>query len=236
MILNVAIVDDEPGVRKLIQADLRKYFPNVHVVGEAGSFADGKELLRSGRIDVVFMDVDLHDVDGDGIALVELFPASEFVVIFFTGHDRYVEDSYRLDAAYYIKKPYGLDQLRRAMEKAELRVKVFRKPSAFYRLATLRGYEFILWEEIVCLEADGETTQFHMREGGKKISTEALGEVARKLPTDDFCRVHRSHIVNRAHVRGYQREGYVVMTDGRNVPISSPNREEFLRWMQLSPE
>ena len=64
MILNVAIVDDEPGVRKLIQADLRKYFPHVHVVGEAGSFADGKELLMSGRFDVVFMDCEMPNMDG----------------------------------------------------------------------------------------------------------------------------------------------------------------------------
>lgn len=233
--LNIAIVDDEPNVRRLLQADLRKHFPQAKVIGEAATFEGGKSLLVQENVDIVFMDVDLHDVDGDGIALAEIFSKQELVVIFFTGHDQYVEDSYRLDAAYYVRKPYGLEQLRRAMEKAEHRVRAFKKPSAFFRLSTLRGYEFIPLENIICLEADGETTQLYLNGGEKRVSTEALGEVCRKLPSTDFCRVHRSHVVNRSYVRGYQREGYVLLQNGRHVPVSMSHREEFLNWIERAP-
>lgn len=230
--MRVVIVDDEAAARDLLCADLHTYFPELQVVGAAGTFAEGHRMLSELQPDIVFMDVDLHDVDGDGIALLELHPQASFVVIFFTGHDEYVEDSYRLDAVYYVKKPLSLQHLRRALEKAVRRVQVFRKPSAFYRLATLRGYEFIPWAEIMWLEADGEATRLHLQHGDKKTSTESLGEVQRKLPLEDFHRVHRSHIVHRAYVRGYQREGYAVLEGGRQVPVSAANREAFLEWLE----
>jgi two-component system, LytTR family, response regulator len=230
--LKVVIVDDEAAARDLLCADLRTYCPQLNVVGVAATFAEGHRLLTDLQPDIVFMDVDLHDVDGDGIALLELHPHAEFVVIFFTGHDQYVEDSYRLDAVYYVKKPLSVAHLKHAVDKASLRVQSLRRPAAFYRLATLKGYEFIPWEEIVWLEADGEATRLYLENGEKKTSTESLGEVQRKLSVDDFHRVHRSHVVNRAFVRGYQREGYVVLEDGRQVPVSTANREGFLQWFE----
>jgi two-component system LytT family response regulator len=228
----VVIIDDEAAARDLLLAELSAHFPALKVVGMARTFAEGHRLLTTLRPDIVFLDVDLHDADGDGIALLELHPQAQFVVIFFTGHDDYVEDSYRLDAVYYIKKPLRLAYLMRSIDKALQRVQVFRKPAAFYRLATLKGYEFIPWGSIQCMEADGEATHFHLATGEKKTSTESLGEVQRKLPLHEFHRVHRSHIINRAFVRGYQREGYVVLEGGRHVPVSAANKEAFLAWLE----
>jgi DNA-binding NarL/FixJ family response regulator len=68
MDIAVLIVDDFPLIRRGIVSALRAD-PAIRVVGEAESAAEGLELVRSLRPDIVLLDLRLSD--GDGIELIE---------------------------------------------------------------------------------------------------------------------------------------------------------------------
>ena len=230
--ISAVVIDDEAAAREILLLYLDKHCPHVNVLGSAGTFADGLALLERKKPDIVFLDVELNDAAGGGLELLERFEgADKLVSIFFTGYDKYVEDSYRLKAAYYVKKPVSIVALKEAVERAKQMV-IARRTNhpIFYKLSTQRGIEFVALKDIVWLSADGSTTHIHTISNCHKMSSETLGEIERQLPPKDFYRVHRSHIINRAYVREYQKDGVVVLNDGTTVGIAAGQVKGFLSW------
>lgn len=226
------IIDDEKVAREMLSHDIQNYCPDIQILGLASNFTDAYELLDAKKPDIVFLDIELNDSDGGGIELLEMFPQGQFTVIFFTGYDKYVQESYRLNAAYYVKKPISIEVLKDAVAKAQKQVLAKQKPRPFYRLSTVKGFEFIKLSDIMYLEADGAVTNIYTQQKDKKISSETLGEITKKLPTMDFFKIHRSYIVNRNFVRAYQKDGIILLSDQTQIPVSHRNAEGFLEWFQ----
>lgn len=73
MDIAVLVIDDFPLIRRGIASALAAD-PAIRVVGEAGSIAEGLELVRSRRPDVVLLDLRLED--GNGMDLIEQLVAA----------------------------------------------------------------------------------------------------------------------------------------------------------------
>lgn len=230
--ITTVIIDDEKLARETLAQYVEQYCPQLSVVGLAGTFQEAFLLLDTHKPDIVFMDMELNDPDGGGIELLDLFPKDQFVVIFFTAWDKYVQESYRLNAIHYVKKPISLEVLKEAVAKAEEKVTSKRKPLPFYRLASVKGFEFIMYSGIIRLEAEGSVTHIYTIHKEKKTSSESIGEILSKLPQEDFYKTHRSHIVNRHFVRAFLKEGTLVLSDNTQIPVSSKNIQDFLMWFQ----
>ncbi len=86
-VFRTAIVDDEPFVR----ADLRHLLSaidNIEVVWEAGSLDRAKELLKTTRTDLIFLDIMLRG--GSGFDLIPLIDHEKTQVIIVTAHEKYL--------------------------------------------------------------------------------------------------------------------------------------------------
>ena len=59
--MNILVVDDEPAIRQVIAAFLKK---SGHAVQDAGNGLDAVRLLANGEIDVCLCDIRLPDIDG----------------------------------------------------------------------------------------------------------------------------------------------------------------------------
>jgi two-component system LytT family response regulator len=53
--------------------------------------------------------------------------------------------------------------------------------------------------------------------------------------THDFFRIHQSYLINFKYLQRYLRDdgGYVVMIDGKRIPIAKRRKEEFLAKMKV---
>lgn len=229
--INAAIIDDEPAARELLQLYLQNHCPNINIIGSAANFEDGLNLLKTQNPDLVFLDIELNDAKGGGIELIEHYNRKDIAVIFFTGYDKYVEDSYRLHAVHYIKKPISIVMLKDAVTRAEEYLALQKPNPTFYRLSTQRGVEFIPLKDIVFLEADSAITYIYTTSQWKKTSSENLGEIEKQLPSNSFYRVHRSFIVNKKYVAEYRKEGILVLRDGTTVTIAAGQVKDFLHWL-----
>lgn len=114
------VVDDEPEARRAILT-LLEGEERVEVVGEAGNGREAVERARALRPDLLFLDVQMPDLDGFGVleALGEDAPGG---VIFVTAHDDYALRAFEVHALDYLLKPFGRPRFQAAVDRALVRL------------------------------------------------------------------------------------------------------------------
>ena len=104
MSARVLIVDDEAVARRRV----RRYLaadPAMIIVGECGDGAAAVTAIGRLEPDLVFLDVQMPELDGFGV-LNALPPASLPAVIFVTAFDRYPLRAFDRHAIDYLLKPF----------------------------------------------------------------------------------------------------------------------------------
>ncbi|WP_440957347.1 LytTR family DNA-binding domain-containing protein [Oceanicaulis sp. LC35] len=83
--------------------------------------------------------------------------------------------------------------------------------------------DFVRTQEITRIQAAGDYAELHYEDGRCVLYTITLARLEEQLPPT-FLRVHRSHIVNTAHVETLEREagggGRLILRWGEEVPVS----------------
>jgi two-component system LytT family response regulator len=79
------------------------------------------------------------------------------------------------------------------------------------------------------LEAEGSYTFIYTKEKVKLLVSKNLKEFEDILPTELFCRIHHSFVINLNYVKKYYkgRGGYVEMEDGNTIEISTRKKTDF---------
>ena len=132
--VRVAVVDDEPLARRTLRV-LLDPVDGVEVVGEAGNGAEAVELIRDSAPDLVFLDVQMPEMDGFEV-LKALGPAAP-AVIFVTAFDEHAVNAFDANAADYLLKPFDDDRFHRALARARARIGDTRVRELAARLAHL---------------------------------------------------------------------------------------------------
>ncbi len=133
--LRVVLVDDEPWARKGLRV-LLEPVPGVEIVGEAGNGAEAVEVIRDAAPDLVFLDVQMPEMDGFGV-LRALGPERAPAVVFVTAYDEHAVRAFDANAADYLLKPFDDERFHRALDRARARVGDRRVRELASRLATL---------------------------------------------------------------------------------------------------
>jgi two-component system, LytTR family, response regulator len=256
--IRALIVDDEPLARRGIRQLLEKE-GDVRVVGEA---RDGREALRALKTldpDLVFLDVQMPEVDGFGVLRshgAEHMPA----VIFVTAFDEFAVRAFDAHAIDYLVKPIGEARFAEALQRVRDRlaandaVALSRQLSALLGttsavppraprvskriiVPTTNGDLILDVTEIDWIEADDYYAAVHAR-GKRHLIRESLTSFESRLDATRFIRVHRSAIVNLDRVRELRNdssgETAVMLRDGTRVPVSRRRREQVADALRAS--
>jgi two-component system LytT family response regulator len=120
MTMRTLIVDDEPLARDGIRMHLARE-ADVEIVGEAADGVQAVEAIRALRPDLVFLDVQMPEVDG--LEVVERIGAARMpAVIFATAYHQHAVRAFELHAVDYLLKPVTEERIRNAMTRARLRL------------------------------------------------------------------------------------------------------------------
>jgi two-component system LytT family response regulator len=238
MSLKILIVDDERLSRSYIHDLLDEYLPDANVA-EAADAASALLFLEQNEINVLFLDVQMPETDG--FELLEQAGRRRFEVVFITAHSAYAIPALREGAADYLLKPVRKSEFKGMVERLVKRlspassVQNPASPAISYldRQLTLthqHGFRLVSLGEIVYLKADNSYTLFFLTGGRKSIASKPLSHYTRILDAAHFFRVHKSYLVNLAHVAAYDTEGgeHVLMNNDERIRISRYRLAEFL--------
>ena len=228
------VADDEPAARAGLRAILERD-PEIEVVAEAGDGRSAERLIATLLPDLVFLDVQMPELDG--FSLLHHLPAeSAPAVVFVTAYDRYALKAFEVAALDYLLKPFDDERFRLALERAKGAVREKKVRALSRKLASLlsriggeaepRAREPKLrgadrYYERVAIRSAGrvsflrvdeidwvEADDDHVRlhAGAKTYALrDTMQSLEHHLNPSRFVRIHRSTIVNLNRVRELQR-------------------------------
>lgn len=230
----VFIAEDEP----LAAAKLKLFLEKLGEGGDVTLFSDGEKLmsaLAQGQIpDVLFMDIQMPHLTGLDV-LRKIDGASSFPIVLTTAYDRYAIDGFNFGVTDYLLKPYTLDRLRQAMQKVQTIIDAHKSritvqkatQSASITVRCDGRNELVDIASIESLEAFKDYTCLSLSDGRKLTTLGTLTSFEQQLPTDSFCRVQRSYIVNLRKVQSYNTHT-LRLTSGLEIPIGKTYRDSFI--------
>jgi len=248
--LRVLVVDDESVSRRRI----RRYLsadPDIDIVGECGDGASAVESIRALSPDVVFLDVQMPELDGFAV-LEALTPASLPAVVFVTAFDRYALKAFDAHAIDYLLKPFTRDRFAVALARARERLArresgerlaalmdaLRRTPSGPERVAVRSGDRLVVidWAAVDWIEAADNYVCLHAG-SSEYLLRQTLSALEKELDGNRFVRIHRSAIVQIDRVAELFPETHgdftVQLGNGTRLAMSRTYRdrvERAVRW------
>ncbi|HUM47040.1 MAG TPA: LytTR family DNA-binding domain-containing protein [Chitinophagales bacterium] len=245
--IHAIVVDDELKGRQFLKQLVEKFVPQVKMVGEAASAKEALELINATQPDLVFLDIEMPGQSG--IEMLRQMQQIDFSVVFVTAFNRYAVEAFRLGAIDYLLKPVSPSDLQQAVERVEsnrniqsqnrVRLNEFSKsygqPFTKITIPSLQGFEFIDFSDIIYLQSDSNYTRVKLKDGKLIMATRLLGDFEEMLAPHNFFRIHKSYVINLAHMRKYTKGdgGTVMMTDGSEMDVSRRIKESFLQRIRL---
>jgi two-component system LytT family response regulator len=252
MAIRCLVVDDEPLGRERITT-LLKAVPEAEVVGECDTGSAAIQAIRELTPDLLFLDVQMPEVDGFGV-LAEIAEPITPAVIFVTAYDQYAIRAFEVHAQDYLLKPFDPDRFYAAFQLAAQRIESRRADLTHARLlALLEDLErdrprrtrvpirtggrvfFLPVEDIDWLEAADNYVRIHAK-GDIHVVRQTLQHMEESLPQSIFVRVHRSAIINVTRIREIQPwfsgEYTVLLQDGSSVHTSRRFRGRLEKLME----
>jgi two-component system LytT family response regulator len=198
------IVDDERLARRELRTLLEvAHAREVLVVGEAATLDEAVRLIEALDADLVFLDISMGRESG--LALVPRLDDA-VAVVFVTAHDAHAVEAFELNAVDYLLKPVEPSRLERTIDRLTRRI----PPEAPVRRLTAadrlylrldRHRAFVPVQDVVALEAAGDHCHLHLRGVADRVRhARSLRAWEERLPERGFARIHRSTIINLAHV------------------------------------
>ena len=246
--IHVLVADDEaPARQRLI--DLLAKDPRVGHITEAADGEAAVETIEKSQPDLVFLDVQMPELDGLGV--IDAIGAAQMpFTVFVTAYDQHAIRAFEANALDYLLKPFSDERFEATMGRAKARLdersigefgqRVMKMaaaapPGAERRLDRLvvksaGTTRFIRVIDIDWVEAAGVYVTLHV--GGKELLYRAaLNDLAERLDPRRFVRVHRSALVNIESILQLEPMSHgefeAVLKNGSRTRVSRTYRSQL---------
>ncbi len=254
MLLTVLLVDDEPlareGLRLLLASDA-----DIGEIHDAKNGYEAVAAIREKRPDLIFLDVQMPEMDGFGVVR-EIGAERMPPVVFVTAHDQYAIQAFEISAIDYLLKPVTAERFTRALARVKARLdarsgdetnrqilsllEAMASPTRYLkRLAVRSAGKTILVDvdDIDWIEAAENYVQLHTSRGSQLLHV-TMNTVEKSLDPAVFLRIHRSVIVNVSRIRELQPvmhgEYAITLSSGARLQ-SGRNYSERLKALSANP-
>jgi two-component system LytT family response regulator len=249
------IVDDEELGRRMLRSLLAPD-DEIQVVGEAASADDARRKIADLQPDLVFMDIEMPG--GNGIEVLQSLAEPSPYIIFVTAHPEFALPAFEVHAADYIVKPVQrqrfLGSVLRAKQRiAERRVARLARqiagavtsngrgngangdgeppPTKYADQMTIRVRRRMFSldiSDISWIQGASQYSRVHTK-NGEYLLSRTLASLECELDPRKFFRIHRSAIVNAAHVREVRSSGdgryNIYLHGGQALPMGRARHE-----------
>ena len=239
--LTAVLLDDENQNNVALRLKLELVCSEVEVVA---MFTDPLKaiqfLLQSPRIDILFLDVEMPELNG--FQVLDSLHARNEEVIMVTAYAEYALQAIKAEAIDYLLKPVEYDELRKAINKVHSRKESLHKfswkqwtPSSSNHKILLHSANeahYLSLNEIISIKGENNYSEFQVIGGKKILISKTLKDFEEQLSEHrNFFRVHKSNIINLEHVKRLIKSDTLTieLSNFEKVDVSLRKRNAFLQ-------
>lgn len=229
--MKLYLCDDEVKMLEEISERVKMQFPSA----EVKAFSAATELLyrlKEENCDVLLLDIDMPKISGMEVAqrLAEL--PKKPLLVFVTGHDELVYESFRYHPFGFVRKQFIAEELGKVLEDCQKELLQERKHFNF----RMTGKEVCLaMSEIMFFESEGNYLKVHTEKEEYRFRS-TIGAVEASLTEEGFLRIHKGFLVNQRAIRLFGTEA-VELIDGSKISVgktyAESAKQQFMRYLRL---
>lgn len=225
--INCIVIDDEPLAKEKLVSYVNKV-PDFELVGAFDHALPAMDVIRKGKIDLVFSDIQMPDITGISFLKTLKNPP---LFVFVTGNPQYAVESYELDVLDYILKPFDFDRFMKSVNKvvAFMDSEISTVPNKDFFVFRERGTNVIVkYDEIFYVE--GNKDYVNVVTGEKDYMVwKKMAQMEAELPKDLFTRVQKSYIINLSLVKEVSASLIKMKGNIKDIPVGATYRDELYR-------
>ncbi|GAA4012171.1 LytTR family DNA-binding domain-containing protein [Sphingomonas swuensis] len=230
--MRTLVVDDEPLATERLQLLLAR-IGGVDLVGTA---SDGEAACRMAEVlepDLLLLDIAMPGLDGIDVARAVRSHDGGPAVVFVTAFDQFAVAAFEVEAVDYLVKPVDPARLERALDRARAHLARRGTVSAVevgagdghlqeFWASDLTGLVRIRSSDIDRVSAERDYMRLHVGQRSWLIH-HSMAALEDGLDPALFVRLHRSAIVRRDFIHGFQRNAsgrwIARLADGTEQPV-----------------
>lgn len=231
--MNILVCDDNKIFAQNFCGMLRDEFlvygeqVNVHC---ANSGAEALQTLAQTEITVLFLDIDMPELDGFSVAEKLQSMGGSPLIIFVSSLESLVFCSFAFQPFWFLRKSH-LDELPQIVQKI---LQLQRDKQMEYQIMVCGKLTSFPLSEIMYFESGGHYITVHAKRQTVRYKAK-LGEVETELKQADFIRCHVGFLVNCESIRVIERNA-VILFDNTEIPVSRGRMEntklKFMEYMR----
>lgn len=219
-VMRIAICEDNKEHAEILKSMVSRWAEKEMIEVDIGYYQSAEEFLfymkEDAHYDLAFLDIQLEKMNG--LQLAKLIRAEDKTIflVFTTGEKGYALKGYEVSAFRYLIKPLREQDVAVALSKINKMLEDNKKNAIVisYNDEARRIYK----NDIYYVEVDNHHIILHMRKETLRFRAK-LKEFEKQFQEPQFCKCHRSYIVNLHFVGVISRDG-VEIENGIKIPIS----------------
>ena len=212
--MRIAVVDDQEMWCNRVDELVREYYGQDSQ--QIDHYECGEDFYNQGEYDIVFMDIELKQMDG--FEAVRLYKENheDAIIIFLTTHAEMSRQGYLVNAFRYILK----SNIEIEIEEALKAIDILNSKKQLVQFHVINmGMMCIKADDVLFIETDNRNVIIHTKEQDF-ISNRKMDDFEDELVEIGFFRCHKSYLINLQHVHKFDRLN-VYFKNGKKALVST---------------
>lgn len=227
--LNFAICDDNKVFLDLAAAYIRQYLLKADLQVQIHTFSSSETFLEVFHqtpylFDLILLDIDMPIKDGLEIAYAIRKVNKEVLLVFLTGIEAKVFESFKVGTFRYLRKNFFKEEIEECILQALKKIKASKE---YYMFKTDEGLMKVSVKEMMYFLCVNRKIELHTIKGCHRIILRRMKDIEDQFDNSYFIKIHRGCIVNLKYIRAIE-EQKITLDDGEILMVSRYRMREVL--------
>ena len=225
--MRIAICEDNMEHAEILAGMVNRWAQKENMQVTIGRYQSAEQFLFCMKdeqpYDLAFLDIQMSKINGLQLARMIREEDRLIFLVFTTALKKYAPKGYEVSAFRYLIKPLQEDEVFQALKNASQMLENRKKEAIIVTQSDKSRRIFM--DDIYYIEVDNHHIILHLHEETIRFKAK-LKEFETQFKEPQFCKCHRSYIVNMKYTGKISREG--VEIDGKKTLHISKSRWEAL--------
>lgn len=229
--INIAVCDDNHQFAGLLLQHLKKLsaykIPPRIDCRFTPAFSSAKEVLeylKGGAIDVLFLDIDMPEINGFELAKALCESNPDTVIVFVSSYEEFVYSSFEYCPFRFLRKSHLAEELDITFQKV-IEKCILNSESLLFN--STDGEIVLRVKDIIHFEGQKNYYVIKTVSGAEYKCRGTMSSVEDYAKNYDFFRIHSAYIVNLEHIESINNDGFIVTKKGQRLSVSKKRASAF---------